>query len=175
MNFSTLSFIFSRWAVRVRAVPPWGCWWREDLVWWVRQYVAWSKRREEPRREKSGYFCPLKMPTSCEKTSSYLKCIGRKKINTNALKCGLYRNKEETLAVFKKHRPTHVIHLAAMVGGLFKNMKCNLDFLVWRCCSKMCLHLHELLLDSAADVSISCRETTSTSTIMCCRRHMKWA
>lgn len=32
--------------------------------------------------------------------------------------------------LFEKVRPTHVIHLAAMVGGLFKNMKYNLDFLV---------------------------------------------
>ncbi|XP_056621147.1 GDP-L-fucose synthase-like isoform X1 [Triplophysa dalaica] len=39
-------------------------------------------------------------------------------------------NAEETRAVFQKHRPTHVIHLAAMVGGLFKNMRHNLDF--WR-------------------------------------------
>ncbi|XP_008335159.1 GDP-L-fucose synthase-like [Cynoglossus semilaevis] len=39
-------------------------------------------------------------------------------------------NMEETRAVFKKHQPTHVIHLAAMVGGLFRNMKYNLDF--WR-------------------------------------------
>lgn len=28
------------------------------------------------------------------------------------------------------HKPTHVIHLAAMVGGLFHNMSHNLDFLV---------------------------------------------
>lgn len=42
----------------------------------------------------------------------------------------LRRNMEETLAVFKKHQPTHVIHLAAMVGGLFRNMKYNLDFWV---------------------------------------------
>lgn len=42
----------------------------------------------------------------------------------------LLRNMEETLAVFKKHQPTHVIHLAAMVGGLFRNMKYNLDFWV---------------------------------------------
>jgi len=42
----------------------------------------------------------------------------------------LFRNMEETRAVFEKHRPTHVIHLAAMVGGLFKNMKYNLDFWV---------------------------------------------
>ncbi|KAF6022474.1 TSTA3 [Bugula neritina] len=31
--------------------------------------------------------------------------------------------------LFSKVKPTHVIHLAAMVGGLFKNMKYNLDFL----------------------------------------------
>ena len=36
----------------------------------------------------------------------------------------------ETRALFEKHRPTHVVHLAAMVGGLFKNMKYKLDF--WR-------------------------------------------
>ena len=35
-----------------------------------------------------------------------------------------------TRALFERHRPTHVIHLAAMVGGLFKNMKFKLDFLV---------------------------------------------
>lgn len=33
-----------------------------------------------------------------------------------------------TRALFEKHRPTHVIHLAAMVGGLFKNLRANLDF-----------------------------------------------
>ena len=35
-----------------------------------------------------------------------------------------------TRHLFEKHKPTHVIHLAAMVGGLFKNMKYKLDFLV---------------------------------------------
>lgn len=39
-------------------------------------------------------------------------------------------NKEQTKAVFEKYQPTHVIHLAAMVGGLFRNLKYNLDF--WR-------------------------------------------
>jgi len=33
-----------------------------------------------------------------------------------------------TKAVFEQHRPTHCIHLAAMVGGLYKNIKANLDF-----------------------------------------------
>lgn len=35
----------------------------------------------------------------------------------------------QTRAVFEKHRPTHVIHLAAKVGGLFLHMKENLHFL----------------------------------------------
>lgn len=41
---------------------------------------------------------------------------------------------DATKAIFEKYRPTHVVHLAAMVGGLFKNMKYKLDFLV------SCLH-----------------------------------
>ncbi|KAK4879262.1 hypothetical protein RN001_007408 [Aquatica leii] len=35
-----------------------------------------------------------------------------------------------TEAIFKKHEPTHVIHLAAMVGGLFHNLSHKLDFLL---------------------------------------------
>lgn len=35
----------------------------------------------------------------------------------------------ETAKLFEKYKPTHVIHLAAMVGGLFSNMRRNLDFL----------------------------------------------
>lgn len=31
-------------------------------------------------------------------------------------------------AIFAKHRPTHVIHLAALVGGLFANMRRKVDF-----------------------------------------------
>lgn len=37
-------------------------------------------------------------------------------------------DKNQTLEYFKKHKPTHVIHLAALVGGLFKNLRQNLDF-----------------------------------------------
>lgn len=36
--------------------------------------------------------------------------------------------KEPTLKLFKEIKPQFVIHLAAMVGGLFKNMSNNLDF-----------------------------------------------
>ncbi|PSN34327.1 GDP-L-fucose synthase [Blattella germanica] len=38
-------------------------------------------------------------------------------------------DKVQTEALFEKYHPTHVIHLAAMVGGLFHNMSHNLDFL----------------------------------------------
>ncbi|CAG8709382.1 327_t:CDS:2, partial [Acaulospora morrowiae] len=42
---------------------------------------------------------------------------------------GDLRSVEATRAIFDKYKPTHVIHLAALVGGLFKNMKYKLDFL----------------------------------------------
>eukprot|EP01102_Stenamoeba_stenopodia_P014262 TRINITY_DN4710_c0_g1_i2.p1 TRINITY_DN4710_c0_g1~~TRINITY_DN4710_c0_g1_i2.p1 ORF type:complete len:316 (+),score=75.50 TRINITY_DN4710_c0_g1_i2:66-1013(+) len=35
---------------------------------------------------------------------------------------------EDTRAIFEKHRPTHVIHLAAKVGGLFNNMRHKVEF-----------------------------------------------
>lgn len=42
-------------------------------------------------------------------------------------------DRQKTLEFFQKHKPTHVIHLAAMVGGLFKNMSANLDFFRINC------------------------------------------
>ncbi|OZJ04040.1 GDP-L-fucose synthase [Bifiguratus adelaidae] len=44
-------------------------------------------------------------------------------------KDGDLRDAAATRAIFDKYKPTHVLHLAAMVGGLFKNMKYKLDFL----------------------------------------------
>lgn len=38
-------------------------------------------------------------------------------------KDGDLRDKAQTNAIFEKYKPTHVIHLAALVGGLFRNMK----------------------------------------------------
>lgn len=38
-------------------------------------------------------------------------------------------NAEQTKKLFEKYKPTHVIHLAAFVGGVFKNMKYKLTFL----------------------------------------------
>jgi len=36
---------------------------------------------------------------------------------------------EDTRAIFEKHQPTHVIHLAASVGGLFKNMRQRVEMI----------------------------------------------
>uniref|UniRef100_A0A1I8PTG2 GDP-L-fucose synthase n=1 Tax=Stomoxys calcitrans TaxID=35570 RepID=A0A1I8PTG2_STOCA len=44
-------------------------------------------------------------------------------------KDGDLKDLNATKALFEKVQPTHVIHLAAMVGGLFHNMNNNLDFL----------------------------------------------
>lgn len=57
-------------------------------------------------------------------------------------------NAAETKALFDKHKPTHVIHLAAMVGGLFRNMKYNLDF--WR----NNVHINDNVLHSAYELKV---------------------
>ncbi|NIG58119.1 GDP-L-fucose synthase [Pontoporia blainvillei] len=54
----------------------------------------------------------------------------------------------QTRALFEKVRPTHVIHLAAMVGGLFRNIKYNLDF--WR----KNMHINDNVLHSAFEVGV---------------------
>jgi len=43
-------------------------------------------------------------------------------------KDGNLLDEDETKALFEKHRPTHVIHLSAQVGGLFANLRANCDF-----------------------------------------------
>jgi len=43
-------------------------------------------------------------------------------------KDGDLRDRKETDAIFDKYKPTHVIHLAAKVGGLFANLKQKVEF-----------------------------------------------
>uniref|UniRef100_A0A672YY14 GDP-L-fucose synthase n=1 Tax=Sphaeramia orbicularis TaxID=375764 RepID=A0A672YY14_9TELE len=62
-------------------------------------------------------------------------------------------NTEETRAVFRKHQPTHVIHLAAMVGGLFKNMKLNLDFWIWSQ-KRNNVYINDNVLQAAHEVGV---------------------
>eukprot|EP01114_Cavostelium_apophysatum_P013732 TRINITY_DN3391_c0_g1_i1.p1 TRINITY_DN3391_c0_g1~~TRINITY_DN3391_c0_g1_i1.p1 ORF type:complete len:347 (+),score=72.95 TRINITY_DN3391_c0_g1_i1:87-1043(+) len=59
--------------------------------------------------------------------------VGRKSDETWVFlssKDGDLKKMEDTVKIFEKYRPTHVIHLAAMVGGLFKNMRNKLKFYV---------------------------------------------
>ncbi|CED82874.1 gdp-l-fucose synthetase [Phaffia rhodozyma] len=44
-------------------------------------------------------------------------------------KDGDLRDPAAVTAIFEKYKPTHVIHLAALVGGLFRNMRLKLTFL----------------------------------------------
>jgi len=55
------------------------------------------------------------------------KCDNEKWIFLSS-KDGNLLSETETFAIFEKHQPTHVIHLAALVGGLFANMSANCDF-----------------------------------------------
>jgi GDP-L-fucose synthase len=43
-------------------------------------------------------------------------------------KDGDLRDRAATFALFDKHRPACVIHLAAFVGGLFRNLKYKVEF-----------------------------------------------
>ncbi|XP_043340335.1 GDP-L-fucose synthase isoform X2 [Cervus elaphus] len=54
----------------------------------------------------------------------------------------------QTRALFEQVQPTLVIHLAAMVGGLFRNIKYNLDF--WR----KNIHINDNVLHSAFEVGV---------------------
>ncbi|KAJ7625116.1 NAD-dependent epimerase/dehydratase [Mycena polygramma] len=42
---------------------------------------------------------------------------------------GDLRDSSQTQKLYEKYKPTHVIHLAALVGGVYRNMKYNLTFL----------------------------------------------
>jgi len=44
---------------------------------------------------------------------------------------GDLRNREATDAIFQRFQPTHVIHLAAKVGGLFANMAKKVKSFLW--------------------------------------------
>ncbi|KAG5877660.1 hypothetical protein JTB14_015624 [Gonioctena quinquepunctata] len=57
-------------------------------------------------------------------------------------------NYDATRKIFEQHCPTHVIHLAAMVGGLFHNMSHNLDFL------RKNLHMNDNVLQISFETGV---------------------
>lgn len=66
-------------------------------------------------------------------------------------------NLNDVKNLFAKHKPTHVIHLAAMVGGLFHNMNNNLSFL------RKNMHMNDNILQTSYEYNvkkvISCLST----------------
>jgi len=57
-------------------------------------------------------------------------------------------DRDQTKALFNKYHPTHVIHLAAMVGGLFHNMSHNLDFL------RKNIHINDNVLQTSFETGV---------------------
>lgn len=55
---------------------------------------------------------------------------------------------DQTKALFNKYRPTHVVHLAAMVGGLFHNISHNLDFL------RKNIHINDNVLQTSFEAGV---------------------
>jgi GDP-L-fucose synthase len=60
-------------------------------------------------------------------------------------------------AIFAKYRPTHVIHLAAFVGGLYKNMKYPVEF--WQYNVGMNENLMRCCKEARVDKLVSCLST----------------
>ena len=73
-------------------------------------------------------------------------------------KDGDLRDRKATEAIFERVRPTHVIHLAAMVGGLFANMSKKVEF------------YRENMLMSFISVSLRGREQQRAESARCTTR-----
>ncbi|XP_050548229.1 GDP-L-fucose synthase-like [Daktulosphaira vitifoliae] len=69
-------------------------------------------------------------------------------IFTNSKEADL-SNLQDTRTLFEKYKPTHVIHLAAMVGGLFHNMNNNLDFL------RKNIHINDNVLETSYQFNVT--------------------
>jgi GDP-L-fucose synthase len=67
------------------------------------------------------------------------------------------RNRESTRALFERVKPTHVLHLAAHVGGLFANMKYQVEF--WRDNTFMQDNVFECCKDFQVQRLVSCLST----------------
>lgn len=64
---------------------------------------------------------------------------------------------KDTNGLFAKHEPTHVIHLAALVGGLFMNMKYKVEF--YRNNSRMNDNIFEACNSHKVTKLVSCLST----------------
>lgn len=67
------------------------------------------------------------------------------------------RDRKETFALFERVKPTHVIHLAAFVGGLFRNLKYKVEF--YRYNTLMNDNIFEACKEYKVDKLVSCLST----------------
>jgi len=67
------------------------------------------------------------------------------------------RSLKKTREIFQKYKPTHVIHLAAFVGGLFKNMKYPVEF--WSNNMKINNNVLQVSHECKVEKLISCLST----------------
>ena len=70
---------------------------------------------------------------------------------------GDLRSFQETRRIFQTYQPTHVIHLAAIVGGLFHNMKAGADFFDGN--MRMALNVYRCAHEAGVQTLISCLST----------------
>lgn len=70
---------------------------------------------------------------------------------------GDLRSLEECKKVFQTYTPTHVIHLAAIVGGLFHNMSCGADFFDGN--MRMALNVFRCAHEANVQHMVSCLST----------------
>lgn len=72
-------------------------------------------------------------------------------------KDGDLRDRKACDALFQKHKPTHVLHLAAFVGGLFRNMAQPVDF--WNSNVNMNNNVMECCYEHKVEKLVSCLST----------------
>ena len=70
---------------------------------------------------------------------------------------GDLRSLVDTRRIFEHHRPSHVIHLAAIVGGLFHNMSTGADFFDGN--MRMALNVYRCAHEVGVTTLISCLST----------------
>jgi GDP-L-fucose synthase len=70
---------------------------------------------------------------------------------------GDLRSLQKTKQIFERHRPTHVIHLAAIVGGLFHNMAAGADFFDGN--MRMALNVYKCAHETGVQKLVSCLST----------------
>tara|TARA_B100000795_G_scaffold111928_2_gene82732 strand:- start:2570 stop:3511 length:942 start_codon:yes stop_codon:yes gene_type:complete len=70
---------------------------------------------------------------------------------------GDLRSLKECRHIFETHQPTHVIHLAAIVGGLFHNMVAGADFFDGN--MRMALNVYKCAHENGVQKLVSCLST----------------